>query len=177
MGGSYLYSKQFPLWWLPHCTFLGPYSCTLLQLWVRNKHTHRQIIKHTTVFIYVSVLTIYVCVLFSDENQTEHLSVYLGKTAINDTDFDKEQSFIVEKLIVHQGYSDFTFNNDIGKKKVQSKRAESVLYIQDSKMCLTLHFSTIEDQKQSWRMCREVSVYTDSVSSSSSHSATLRISV
>ncbi|XP_026209778.1 plasminogen activator, urokinase a [Anabas testudineus] len=67
------------------------------------------------------VLTAAHCFSYGDENQTEHLSVYLGKTAINDTDFDKEQSFIVEKLIVHQGYSDFTFNNDIALLKIRSK--------------------------------------------------------
>lgn len=62
----------------------------------------------------VCVLTICVWFVFSKEKDVRHLSVYLGKTAINDTDADREQSFTVEKLIIHQKYNESSFDNDIG---------------------------------------------------------------
>ncbi|XP_047459421.1 plasminogen activator, urokinase a [Mugil cephalus] len=49
------------------------------------------------------------------------LSVFLGKNAINDTDTDKEQSFDVEKIIVHPQYSDSNYDNDIALLKIKSK--------------------------------------------------------
>ena len=52
--------------------------------------------------------------LSSDDTNLQDLSVYLGKTALNETDADKEQKFTVEKLIVHKQYNDTTYNNDIG---------------------------------------------------------------
>ncbi|XP_076599319.1 plasminogen activator, urokinase a isoform X2 [Chaetodon auriga] len=59
---------------------------------------------------------------FSDgETDIQHLSVFLGKTAINDTDADKEQSFTVEKLIIHQKYNESNFNNDIALLKIRSR--------------------------------------------------------
>lgn len=54
------------------------------------------------------------CVWFLFSDEIKHLSVYLGKTAINETDADREQRFTVEKLIIHQKYNDSNFNNDIG---------------------------------------------------------------
>lgn len=52
--------------------------------------------------------------LFRELANTQHLSIFLGKNAINDTDADREQRFIVEKLIVHKKYSNSDYNNDIG---------------------------------------------------------------
>ncbi|XP_054456496.1 plasminogen activator, urokinase a [Anoplopoma fimbria] len=59
---------------------------------------------------------------FSDGEQTKikHLSVHLGKTAINVTDADKEQHFTVEKLIIHQQYNDVNYDNDIALLKIKS---------------------------------------------------------
>ncbi|XP_044070633.1 tissue-type plasminogen activator-like [Siniperca chuatsi] len=59
---------------------------------------------------------------FSDGVETgiRHLSVYLGKTAINDTDADKEQRFTVEKLIIHKKYNESNFDNDIALLKIKS---------------------------------------------------------
>ncbi|KAM9345462.1 urokinase-type plasminogen activator-like [Symphorus nematophorus] len=59
---------------------------------------------------------------FSDDDQINirTLSVYLGKTAINETDADKEQRFTVEKLIIHQKYNESNFNNDIALVKIKS---------------------------------------------------------
>ncbi|XP_053189196.1 plasminogen activator, urokinase a [Scomber japonicus] len=48
------------------------------------------------------------------------LSVYLGKSATNETDHTREQDFTVEKLIVHQNYNDDNFNNDIALLKIRS---------------------------------------------------------
>lgn len=42
------------------------------------------------------------------------LSVYLGKKAINETYADKEQSFTVDKLVIHEKYNDSNYDNDIG---------------------------------------------------------------
>ncbi len=53
--------------------------------------------------------------MFSDEINIERMAVYLGKTAINDTDAEREQTFTVEKLITHEKYNS-NYNNDIGVK-------------------------------------------------------------
>lgn len=65
-----------------------------------------------------SVLT--PCVLFSDDYENEHLTVYLGKSAINETDNVKEQTFKVEKVILHQNFSEMSYDNDIGEHKHHS---------------------------------------------------------
>lgn len=62
----------------------------------------------------VCVLTICFWFLFSEGTEIEHLSVYLGKSALNETDVDREQRFNVEKLIIHQKYNK-SFDNDIGE--------------------------------------------------------------
>ncbi|XP_068573806.1 plasminogen activator, urokinase a [Cebidichthys violaceus] len=67
------------------------------------------------------VLTAAHCFSDGEETNIKHLSVYLGKTAINDTDADREQSFTVEKLIIHQHYNDFNYNNDIALLKIKSR--------------------------------------------------------
>ncbi|XP_022061017.1 plasminogen activator, urokinase a [Acanthochromis polyacanthus] len=61
---------------------------------------------------------------FSDGELTKipYLSVYLGKSAINDTDAEKEQQFIVEKLIIHQNYNDTSYNSDIALVKIKSRK-------------------------------------------------------
>ncbi|CAJ1067547.1 plasminogen activator%2C urokinase a [Xyrichtys novacula] len=60
---------------------------------------------------------------FSDGNRTNirRLSVYLGKSAINETDSNKEQRFTVEKLILHQNFNESTFDNDIALLKIKSR--------------------------------------------------------
>ncbi|XP_041645953.1 tissue-type plasminogen activator-like [Cheilinus undulatus] len=60
---------------------------------------------------------------FSDGDQTniKRLSVFLGKSAINETDADSEQSFTVEKLIIHQKYNESNYDNDIALLKIKSK--------------------------------------------------------
>lgn len=47
---------------------------------------------------------------------TRHLSVFLGKDALNETSLGKEQKFNVEKIIIHPGFddSDGSYDNDIG---------------------------------------------------------------
>ncbi|XP_040904994.1 plasminogen activator, urokinase a [Toxotes jaculatrix] len=59
---------------------------------------------------------------FPDGNRIDIslLSVYLGKSAINETDADREQSFTVEKLIIHENYNDSNLNNDIALLKIKS---------------------------------------------------------
>nr|XP_046258874.1 tissue-type plasminogen activator-like [Scatophagus argus] len=66
------------------------------------------------------VVTAAHCFEDGDVNNKKHLSVYLGKTAINETDPDKEQRFTVEKLIIHQQYNS-SYNNDIALLKIKSR--------------------------------------------------------
>ncbi|XP_004077457.1 urokinase-type plasminogen activator [Oryzias latipes] len=56
---------------------------------------------------------------FSDEidAKAEDLTVFLGKSAINDTDSEREQKFTVEKMIIHPKYNNF--NNDIALLKIR----------------------------------------------------------
>lgn len=64
------------------------------------------------------VLTAAHCFLDGVNTKLKDLSVYLGKTAINDTDSDREQSFTVEKLIIHQNFSESSFDNDIALMRI-----------------------------------------------------------
>ncbi|GAA6213852.1 tissue-type plasminogen activator-like [Lates japonicus] len=66
------------------------------------------------------VVTAAHCFVDGEVTKTKYISVYLGKTAINETDADKEQSFTVEKLIIHQKYNSSTFDNDIALLKIRS---------------------------------------------------------
>lgn len=66
------------------------------------------------------VLTAAHCFVDGEATKTRHLSVYLGKTAINETDADRQQNFTVEKLIIHQEYNDYNYNNDIALLKIKS---------------------------------------------------------
>uniref|UniRef100_A0A3Q3B7T8 trypsin n=1 Tax=Kryptolebias marmoratus TaxID=37003 RepID=A0A3Q3B7T8_KRYMA len=67
------------------------------------------------------VLTAAHCFLDGEHTKHRHLSVHLGKSAINETDAIKEQRFSVEKLIIHKGYDDGNYNNDIALLKIKSK--------------------------------------------------------
>ncbi|XP_068184043.1 urokinase-type plasminogen activator-like [Antennarius striatus] len=66
------------------------------------------------------VVTAAHCFDDGDEIKIREISVYLGKKAINETDADKEQSFIVEKRIIHQKYEP-NYNNDIALLKIKSR--------------------------------------------------------
>uniref|UniRef100_A0A3P9JXT2 trypsin n=1 Tax=Oryzias latipes TaxID=8090 RepID=A0A3P9JXT2_ORYLA len=59
---------------------------------------------------------------FSDEidAKAEDLTVFLGKSAINDTDAEREQKFTVEKMIIHPKYNNF--NNDIALLKIRGAK-------------------------------------------------------
>ncbi|XP_018543736.1 plasminogen activator, urokinase a [Lates calcarifer] len=67
------------------------------------------------------VVTAAHCFVDGEVTKTKYISVYLGKTAINETDADREQSFTVEKLIIHQKYNSSTFDNDIALLKIRSR--------------------------------------------------------
>ncbi|KAM3862942.1 urokinase-type plasminogen activator-like [Diretmus argenteus] len=62
----------------------------------------------------------------SDNIEARHLSVYLGKSSVIDTDADREQKFTVEELIIHQNYNKTLedFNNDIALLKIKSRDGE-----------------------------------------------------
>nr|XP_019946114.1 PREDICTED: tissue-type plasminogen activator-like [Paralichthys olivaceus] len=59
--------------------------------------------------------------LFSKGIKLKDLSVFLGKSATNDTDPDREQSFTVEKLIIHHKYNVSSFDHDIALLKIKSR--------------------------------------------------------
>ncbi|KAK2824230.1 hypothetical protein Q5P01_021405 [Channa striata] len=61
---------------------------------------------------------------FPDGAEANDLSVYLGKNAINETDADKEQSFNVEKVIIHTEFNEENHNNDIALLKIKSSNGE-----------------------------------------------------
>ncbi|XP_065815910.1 plasminogen activator, urokinase a [Labrus bergylta] len=67
------------------------------------------------------VVTAAHCFSDGDDTNIKHLSVYLGKSAINETEADKEQSFTVEKLIIHQKFNESNFDNDIALLKIKSR--------------------------------------------------------
>ncbi|XP_067466085.1 plasminogen activator, urokinase a isoform X1 [Thunnus thynnus] len=67
------------------------------------------------------VLTAAHCFEDGEKTDIKRLSVYLGKSAINDTDAIREQKFTVEKLIVHQKYDDNNYDNDIALLKIRTR--------------------------------------------------------
>ncbi|KAM7408819.1 hypothetical protein PAMA_002508 [Pampus argenteus] len=66
------------------------------------------------------VLTAAHCFTDGEHTNVKRLSVYLGKSAINDTG-DREQKFTVEKLILHQNFNKSNFDNDIALLKIKTK--------------------------------------------------------
>ncbi|KAM6996995.1 plasminogen activator, urokinase a [Tautogolabrus adspersus] len=83
------------------------------------------------------VVTAAHCFLDGNETNIKRLSVYLGKSAINETDADKEQSFTVEKLIIHQKFNESNFDNDIALLKIKSRSGECAVRSESSRtVCL-----------------------------------------
>ncbi|KAG9275434.1 urokinase-type plasminogen activator [Astyanax mexicanus] len=67
------------------------------------------------------VLTAAHCFPSGRRNKLEHISVYLGKNAINETDHNKEQKFKVTKLIIHEDFDNTiseNYNNDIALMQI-----------------------------------------------------------
>ncbi|XP_039994352.1 tissue-type plasminogen activator-like [Xiphias gladius] len=73
------------------------------------------------------VLTAAHCFTDGEGTEIKHLSVYLGKSALNETDVDREQRFTVEKLIIHQKYNESSFDNDIALLKLKSRNGECAM--------------------------------------------------
>ena len=111
-----------------------------------------------TLCVFVCITHLHVALL-SEAIKLRHLSVFLGKSAINDTDANREQRFTVEKMIIHQDFNDTRFDNDIGVHVhcvFRYGTNEKMICVQTSCMCLFFYFlpfSTIKDQKLKWRMC------------------------
>lgn len=70
------------------------------------------------------VLTAAHCFPDGEDVKIRHLSVYLGKSAINETDTRREQSFTVEKMIIHPKFNESNYNNDIALLKIKSKNGQ-----------------------------------------------------
>ncbi|XP_054654887.1 tissue-type plasminogen activator-like [Dunckerocampus dactyliophorus] len=66
------------------------------------------------------VLTAAHCLSDGPGTNIQRLSVFLGKSAINETDYINEQKFTVEKMIVHQAYNATTYDNDIALLKIKN---------------------------------------------------------
>ncbi|XP_073685034.1 plasminogen activator, urokinase b [Garra rufa] len=66
------------------------------------------------------VLTAAHCFPDGAQTNTQKLTVFLGKNAINETDVQKEQEFAVSKLFIHENFdnTDGNFNNDIALLKI-----------------------------------------------------------
>ncbi|XP_050979657.1 plasminogen activator, urokinase b [Labeo rohita] len=66
------------------------------------------------------VLTAAHCFPDGAQTNTNKLSVFLGKNAINETDVQREQEFTVSKLFIHENFdnTDGNFNNDIALLKI-----------------------------------------------------------
>lgn len=67
------------------------------------------------------VLTAAHCFPEGEGTNLQRLSVYLGKNAINETNEDREQTFTVEKVIIHQKFNESDLNNDIALVKIRSR--------------------------------------------------------
>uniref|UniRef100_A0A3B3VWM8 trypsin n=1 Tax=Poecilia latipinna TaxID=48699 RepID=A0A3B3VWM8_9TELE len=55
------------------------------------------------------------------------LKVYLGKSDIKNSDRDREQTFSVEKLIIHQKYNPSNYDNDIALLKISNTNGQGAL--------------------------------------------------
>lgn len=110
MDCSYFW-PSFPLWWFSHLALLGCYCCTLF--WRVRWQKHLAFCCCSGVFS-----SFYIPEIFSPRhllnNDTDILSVHLGKKATNETNAKKEQIFSVEKLIIHPHFDSYSNNNDIG---------------------------------------------------------------
>lgn len=59
------------------------------------------------------------CFIAGNSTDVRDLTVYVGKTAINETDPEREQRFTVDRLILHPNFDDDTFNNDIALLRIR----------------------------------------------------------
>ncbi|KAJ0067181.1 hypothetical protein NL108_012911 [Boleophthalmus pectinirostris] len=55
-----------------------------------------------------------------DQNVNQ-FTVYLGKSAINETNVSKDQKFMVEKLVIHRKYNASNYDNDIALLKIKNQ--------------------------------------------------------
>ncbi|XP_072533097.1 plasminogen activator, urokinase a [Salminus brasiliensis] len=73
------------------------------------------------------VLTAAHCFSRSGRNKIEHISVHLGKNAINETNQNKEQKFKVTKLVIHQDFDNTEkedYNNDIALLQIENSNGQ-----------------------------------------------------
>ncbi|KAA0724876.1 Urokinase-type plasminogen activator [Triplophysa tibetana] len=72
------------------------------------------------------VLTAAHCFPHGSQMMKNHLSVFLGKNAINETDLQREQKFRVSQVIIHENFdnTEGNFNNDIALLKIHSSKGE-----------------------------------------------------
>ncbi|XP_016523932.1 urokinase-type plasminogen activator [Poecilia formosa] len=73
------------------------------------------------------VLTAAHCFLDGNQTSLRRLKVYLGKSDIKNSDRDREQTFSVEKLIIHQKYNPSNYDNDIALLKISNTNGQGAL--------------------------------------------------
>lgn len=105
----------------------------------------------------MAIWLMWVCNMFTHSEATniQRLSVFLGKSAINDTDADREQSFTVEKLIIHKEYNESNLNNDIGTHNcsVWVSKELCVCFVCRTNRCVCLCISALLKIKSSSGGC------------------------
>ncbi|XP_029926348.1 urokinase-type plasminogen activator-like [Myripristis murdjan] len=92
------------------------------------------------------VLTAAHCFPDGENTKIRHLSVYLGKSYINDTDADREQKFTVEQMIIHPKYNNSygSYNNDIALLKIKSQDGKCAVRTPSVRtVCLPPHLTML----------------------------------
>ncbi|XP_061601124.1 tissue-type plasminogen activator-like [Cololabis saira] len=82
------------------------------------------------------VLTAAHCFPEGKDTILKHLSMYLGKSATNESNPEREQSFSVEKLIIHQNFNELNYNNDIALLKIKNDEGCAVKMDSVRTVCL-----------------------------------------
>lgn len=99
----------------------GSFTPIESQPWVAAIYRRKQFLCGGSLIAPCWVLTAAHCFdEITDDRNRRHLSVYLGKKAINETNVG-EQKFTVEKLVTHSNYDSISYDNDIALLKIKSK--------------------------------------------------------
>ncbi|XP_061140804.1 tissue-type plasminogen activator-like [Syngnathus typhle] len=99
----------------------GSFVTARSQPWIAAIYNRRKFFCGGSLIAPCWVLTATHCFPDGEVTNVQRLSVFLGKSAINETDAVNEQEFTVEKIILHQAFNETNYNNDIALLKIKSK--------------------------------------------------------